>query len=108
MLPSVENPTAVQFDADVQLTLCRIAPATPAPVGVGLGTIDQAVPFQFSMSVPIGLPPPADSFSSVPTAQQSEPLTQEMSKNPPPSPAGSGGVASNVHDVPFQVSTSGA
>ena len=47
------------------------------------------------------------SLRSAPTAQQSDPFTQEMSKNPPPSPAGSGGVAPSVQDVPFQVSTSG-
>ena len=80
---SVEKPTATQFDADVQLTPCRTAPTTPVPVGVGLGTIDQPEPFQFSMSVPVGFPFPATPRTA-PTAQQSDPDTQEMSKNPPP------------------------
>ena len=103
---SVANPTAKQFDDDVQLTLCRIAPTTPAPVGVGLGTMDQDDPFQFSISVPVGLLFPL-SLRSAPTAQQSDPPTQEMSNSPPPSLAGSGGCAPSVQAVPFQVSTSG-
>ncbi len=78
----------------------------PAPDGVGLGTMDQAPPSQCSMSVPTGFPLP-ELASTVPTAQQSEPLTHETSKNPPPSPAGSGGCGSSAHTVPFHDSTSG-
>ena len=100
------EPTAKQFDDDVQLTLCRIAPTTPAPVGVGLGTMDQDDPFQFSISVPVGLLFPL-SLRSAPTAQQSDPPTQEMSNSPPPSLAGSCGCAPSVQAVPFEVSTSG-
>ena len=72
-LSSVEDPTATQLDADVQLTPCRSAPPTPGPVGVGLGTIDQEEPFQFSIRVPLGFPPPLTP-STAPTAQQSDPL----------------------------------
>ena len=97
----------MQLDADVQLTPCRSAPTTPGPVGLGLGTIDHAEPFQFSISVPDGLPSPFTPRTA-PTAQQSEPLTHETSKRPPPCPAGTGGVAARVHVVPFHVSTSGA
>src|ERR1039458_2671403 len=106
-LSSVEYPTATQFDEEVQLTLCRIAPATPGPVGFGLGTIDQEEPFQFSISDPVGFPCPFTPRAA-PTAQQSDPLRQEMSKNPPPWSGGTGCVAASVQAVPFQVSTIGA
>ena len=105
-LLSVEYPTATQLDDDVQLTLCRMAPATPLPVGVGLGTVDQADPSQCSASVPTGLPFPPDWLRTVPTAQQSDPLRHETPKNPPPSFAGSGD-ATRVQAEPFQVSASG-
>src|ERR1700728_3528018 len=96
-LSSLENPTATQLDADVQLTPCRFAPTTPGPVGVGLGTIDHEVPFQFSISVPVGFPSPAATPRTAPTAQQSDPLTQDTAKNPPKWPGGSGGCAPRVH-----------
>ena len=89
----------MQFDDDVQLTLWRIAPTTPAPAGVGLGTMDQELPSQCSINAPVGFPFPPLSVNSVPTPQQSDPLTQVTVKIPPPSPVGSGGVAFNVHDV---------
>ena len=109
MLPPVEYPTAMQLDADVQLTLCRIAPATPAPVGVGLGTIDQAVPFQFSISVPIGLPPPAGLVQLGPH-RPAVGTAHAGDVEEPPAVAGRqrAACAFSVHDVPFQVSTSGA
>ena len=105
-LSSVEYPTATQLDEDVQLTLCKMAPATPSPVGVGVETIDQADPSQCSASVAVGLPLPPDSSSTVPTAQQSDPLRHETPKNAPPSLAGSGD-ATRVQVDPFQVSASG-
>ena len=74
---------------------------------MGLGTADHVEPFQFSISVPDGLPSPFTPRTA-PTAQQSEPVTHEMSKSPPPWPAGTGGVAARVHVVPFHVSTRGA
>jgi hypothetical protein len=94
----------MQLDADAQLTLERRAPTTPGPLGVGLGTTDHDVPFHCSMRVPVGFPLPA--ATAAPTAQQSEPLTQVMSKSPPPSPSGNG-IGTSVHVVPFQASISG-
>src|ERR1700733_11379873 len=94
----------MQLDADAQLTLERMAPATPGPLGVGLGTTDHDVPFHCSISVPVGFPLPDP--TTAPTAQQSEPLTQVAPKSPPPSPPGNGS-ETIVHDVPFQVSKSG-
>ena len=106
-MSSAAYPTATQLDADVQLTPCRIAPTTPGPVGFGLGTTDQALPFQFSMRLPDG--PPLPFMPTIaPTAQQSDPVTHETAKNPPPWPAGSGGWAASVQAVPFQLSTRGA
>ncbi len=105
-LLSVEYPTATQLDDDVQLTLCRMAPATPLPVGVGVGTVDQTDPSQCSESVAVGLPVPPDSSRTVPTAQQFDPLRHETLKSPPPSFAGSGD-ATCVQVDPFQVSASG-
>ena len=103
---SVEKPTAKQLEADVQFTSCRSAPPTPGPVGVGLGTTDQALPFQFSIRVPDGPAfPPAPTIA--PTAQQSDPVTHDTPNNPPPWPAGSGGGAASTQAVPFQVSTIG-
>src|SRR5271165_5092311 len=83
-LASAAKPTATQLDDDVQLTLCRIAPTTPGPVGVGLGTMDQEVPSQCSVSGPLGFPFPASSMAA-PTAQQSDPPAQEIPNSPPPS-----------------------
>ena len=94
----------MQLDADVQLTLERMAPTTPGPLGVGLGTTDHDVPFHCSMRVPVGFPLPDP--TTAPTAQQSEPLTQVASKSPPPSPPGNG-IGTSVHVVPFQASMSG-
>jgi len=94
----------MQLDADAQLTLERMAPTTPAPLGVGLGTTDHDVPFHCSVRVPVGFPLPV--ATTAPTAQQSEPLTQVTSKSPPPSPPGNG-IGTSVHDVPFQASRSG-
>ena len=48
----------MQLDADAQLTLERMAPTTPGPLGVGLGTTDHDVPFHCSMRVPVGFPLP--------------------------------------------------
>ena len=94
----------MQLDADAQLTLERMAPTTPGPLGVGLGTTDHVLPFHCSMSVPVGFPLPA--VTAPPTAQQSEPLTQVASKRPPPSPSGNGS-GTSVHVEPFQDSMSG-
>ena len=94
----------MQLDADAQLTLDRMAPATPGPLGVGLGTTDHDVPFHCSTRVPVGFPLPDP--TTAPTAQQSEPLTQVASKSPPPSPPGNGS-GTSVHVVPFQASMSG-
>ena len=103
---SLAYPTAKQLDAEIQLTPCRTAPTTPGPVGVGLGTTDQALPFQFSMRVPVGFPFPLTPRTA-PTAQQSDPVTHETLNSPPPRPGGSGGGAASVQVVPFQVSASG-
>jgi hypothetical protein len=94
----------MQLDADAQLTLERMAPTTPGPLGVGLGTTDHDVPFHCSMRVPVEFPVPDP--TAAPTAQQSEPLTQVASKSPPPSPPGNG-IGTSVHVVPFQASMSG-
>lgn len=102
--PSVPNPTAQQFDVDVQLTLWRRAPTSPS--GVGLGTIDHESPSQCSVSEPVGDPSPATPRTA-PTAQQSDPLMQVTSKRPPPLAAGIAGLGVSVHDVPFQCSTRG-
>src|ERR1700722_3857404 len=96
----------MQFDADEQVTPCRTAPTTPGATGLALGTIDHEVPFQFSISVPVGFPLPATPRIA-PTAQQAVPPTQATSKKPPPSPAGSGGWAPRLQLDPFQVSNSG-
>ena len=60
-LTSVVYPTAMQSDADVQVTPWRNAPTTPLPLGVGVGTTDQVAPFQFSTNAPVELPLPPDS-----------------------------------------------
>ena len=96
----------MQLDADAQLTPWRSAPTTPGPLGFGLGTMDHAVPFQFSTRVADGPPLPM-APTMAPTAQQSDPVTHETAKKPPPAPAGNGGCAASAHDVPFQFSTSG-
>ncbi len=71
-------PTAEQSDASTQSTLRRNAPVAPA--GVGLGTTDHDVPFQFSVSVPkVGAPVVLP--RAPPTAQQSEPVTHVTSKS---------------------------
>src|SRR5580704_12497465 len=94
----------MQLDADVQLTLDRMAPATPGALGVGLGTTDHAVPSQCSARVPVGFPVPDP--TTAPTAQQSEPLRQVAPKRPPPSPSGND-KGTSVHVVPFQDSMRG-
>lgn len=103
-LTSVAYPTAKQIEADAQLTLVRIAPVTPGPLGLGLGTIDQPAPLQCSMRVPVGFEEPEASIA--PTDQQSDPLTQVAPNNPPPSPDGNGS-ASSVHVEPFHDSMRG-
>ena len=101
---SVAYPTAMQLDAEAQLTLERMAPTTPGALGVGLGTMDHDAPFHCSMRVPVGFPLPDP--TTAPTAQQSEPLMQVAPKSPPPSPPGNG-TGTSVHVVPFQDSISG-
>ena len=78
----------MQLDTDTQLTLERMAPTTPEPLGEGLGTTDHDVPFHCSMRVPVGFPVPDP--TTAPTAQQLEPLIHVASKSPPPSPPGNG------------------
>src|SRR5580693_2494795 len=80
------------------------APATPGPLGLGLGKGDHPVPLQCSKSVPVGFDAPE--ATTAPTAQQSDALTQVAPNSPPPSPGGSGG-ATSVHVDPFHDSMSG-
>ena len=94
-------PTAMQSAALVQAILLRLLLAD----GLGLGTMDQAVPSQCSIRVlaPSALPgglclPPA------PTAVQSEGLVQLTPASPFAGGPGGLGLGTMAHRVPFQCS----
>ncbi len=98
--PTVELPTATQLVVPVQDT--PMTATAVAPLGVGLATIDQAEPFQRSMSTC-----EAELFADVPTATQLDAVAQEMpAKCATTSWAGTG-MSTIDQLVPFQRSTSG-
>jgi hypothetical protein len=94
----VQDPTAVQPVAVVQDTLDKWLEAIVTPVGIGLGVgwIDQAVPFRRSASVV---------FTVFPTAEHALAAVQDTLERVPP-PAGFA-VGWITQVVPFRASASG-
>jgi hypothetical protein len=89
-----EYPTAVHAADGKHETLKRLAPT--APVGFGVGWIDQAFPFHASARVPVGPSPTAVQFVvEVHEASESIPKLTD-------------GVDWMVQTLPFQDSTIGA
>jgi hypothetical protein len=98
--PTVALPTATQLVAVVHDT--PLTATAAAPLGVGLATIDQVVPFQRSMST-CG----AELFADLPTAMQLDTVEHEMpARFAETAPAGIGMLTIDQL-VPFHRSTSG-
>jgi hypothetical protein len=98
VMPLLASPTAKQL-----VVLAHETPKRslfPAPAGFGLATIDQAEPFQRSMSVLAGLTP------DTPTAKQLVALGHETENRPGNGEPLGLGLATIDHTVPFQRRTS--